>query len=224
MTDLAIYDMDRTVTKRPTYTPFLIHCAARRAPWRLILLPVALLSMLAYASRLIDRARLKEINHFLLIGNAVDAQDLTLLADSFADNQLKTNIRPGALRALANDRTEGRRIVLATASYRLYADRIAKRLGFDDVIATNSVIGPDDRIQAKIAGENCYGQAKMRMIAQWIADRGLKGALGRVRFYSDHVSDRPVFEWADEPVAVNPDSRLKRLAHERGWRIDDWKT
>ena len=79
-------------------------------------------------------------------------------------------------------------------------------------------------VQAKIAGENCYGQAKMRMIAQWIADRGLKGALGRVRFYSDHVSDRPVFEWADEPVAVNPDSRLKRLAHERGWRIDDWKT
>ena len=31
---LAIYDMDRTVTRRATYTPFLIHCALRRAPWR----------------------------------------------------------------------------------------------------------------------------------------------------------------------------------------------
>jgi hypothetical protein len=32
MTDLAIYDMDRTVTRRATYTPFLLHCAcgARR--------------------------------------------------------------------------------------------------------------------------------------------------------------------------------------------------
>ena len=39
MSDLAIYDMDRTVTKRPTYTPFLLHCAIRRAPWRLLLLP-----------------------------------------------------------------------------------------------------------------------------------------------------------------------------------------
>ena len=40
MTDLAIYDMDRTVTRRATYTPFLLHCAVRRAPWRLLLLPV----------------------------------------------------------------------------------------------------------------------------------------------------------------------------------------
>ena len=31
--DLAIYDMDRTVTRRPTYTSFLLHCALRRAPW-----------------------------------------------------------------------------------------------------------------------------------------------------------------------------------------------
>ena len=41
MTDFAIYDMDRTVTRRATYTPFLLHCALRRAPWRLLLLPFA---------------------------------------------------------------------------------------------------------------------------------------------------------------------------------------
>ena len=41
-TDLAIYDMDRTVTRRATYTPFLLHCAMRRAPWRLLLLPLKL--------------------------------------------------------------------------------------------------------------------------------------------------------------------------------------
>ena len=39
MTDFAIYDMDRTVTRHATYTPFLLHCALRRAPWRLLLLP-----------------------------------------------------------------------------------------------------------------------------------------------------------------------------------------
>ncbi|HLL31270.1 MAG TPA: HAD-IB family hydrolase, partial [Allosphingosinicella sp.] len=31
---LAIYDMDRTITRRATYTPFLIHAATRLAPWR----------------------------------------------------------------------------------------------------------------------------------------------------------------------------------------------
>ena len=222
MSDLAIYDMDRTVTRRATYTPFLLHCAMRRAPWRLLFLPAVALSMLAYVSGLIDRARLKEINHYLLLGGKIHPRDLGPLVASFADAQVAHNIRPGAREAIARDKVEGRRVVLATASYRLYADAIAKRLGFDDVIGTGSVIGLDDRVHAKIAGENCYGPAKMRMIADWVEASGLKGAHGHVRFYSDHVSDQPAFEWADEPVAVNPHDKLRRLAAQRGWAVEDW--
>ena len=222
MTDLAIYDMDRTVTKRATYTPFLLHCARRRAPWRLLFLPIVLLAMVAYLLRLIDRGRLKEINHHLLIGGRIHPSELKPLVDSFADAQIAANIRPGALKAIARDKSEGRRLILATASYRLYADAIAQRLGFDDVIGTGSVIGLDDRVNAKIAGENCYGPAKMRMIDDWVEKSGLAGVHGHVRFYSDHVSDRPVFEWADEAVAVNPDAKLRRLAAERGWAVEDW--
>jgi HAD superfamily hydrolase (TIGR01490 family) len=222
VSDLAIYDMDRTVTKRPTYTPFLLHCAMRQAPWRLILLPLVLLSMLAYVTRLIDRAKLKEINHRLLIGAHIHPRELKPLVDSFAEKQLNANIRSGARKAIARDKTEGRRLILATASYRLYADAIAERLGFDDVIGTGSIIGLDERVHARIAGENCYGPAKMRMIADWVEASGLKGAHGHVRFYSDHVSDQPAFEWADEAVAVNPHGRLRRLAEQRGWQIEDW--
>jgi HAD superfamily hydrolase (TIGR01490 family) len=222
MSELAVYDMDRTVTKRPTYTPFLLHCAVRRAPWRLLLLPVTALAILAYAVRLIDRGKLKEINHHLLLGRRVHPSDLKPLVDSFADRQVAGNIRPGARREIARDKAQGRRVVLATASYRLYADAIAERLGFDDVIGTGSVIGLDERVHATIAGENCYGPAKLRMIAEWVERSGLKGSHGHVRFYSDHVSDEPAFEWADEPVAVNPHGKLRRLAQERGWRIEDW--
>ena len=222
MSDLAIYDMDRTVTKRATYTPFLLRCAIRRAPWRLLFLPFVLLSMLAYVSRLIDRGRLKEINHRLLLGGKIHPRHLSPLVASFADSQMASNIRPGAPTAIARDKAEGRRLVLATASYRLYADAIAERLGFDDVIGTGSVIGLDERVHARIAGENAYGEAKMRMIADWVEKSGLKGVHGHVRFYSDHVSDQPAFEWADEPVAVNPHGKLRRLAQERRWAIEDW--
>ncbi len=222
MSGLAIYDMDRTVTRRATYTPFLLHCAFRKAPWRLLFLPFVLLSMIAYVTRLIDRARLKEINHRLLLGGHIHAKDLKALVDSFADRQIATNVRPGAREAIARDKAEGRRLVLATASYRLYADAIANRLGFDDVIGTGSIIGLDERVHAKIAGENCYGPAKMRMIADWVEQSGLKEKHGHVRFYSDHVSDQPAFEWADEPVAINPHGKLRRLAEQRGWAIEDW--
>jgi hypothetical protein len=36
---LAIYDMDKTITRRATYTPFLVHACARLAPWRIVLSP-----------------------------------------------------------------------------------------------------------------------------------------------------------------------------------------
>ncbi len=222
MSELAVYDMDRTVTRRATYTPFLLHCALRRATWRLLFLPLVLASMLAYLARLIDRAELKEINHALLIGRAVHPAELRPLVDSFADATIAGNIRPGALKAIARDKAQGRRLVLATASYRLYADAIARRLGFDDVIATGSIVGLDDRVRSRIEGENAYGEAKLRMIAEWVEKSGLKGAHGHVRFYSDHASDQPAFEWADEPVAINPHARLARLAKARGWAIEDW--
>lgn len=222
MSGLAIYDMDRTVTRRATYTPFLLHCALRRAPWRLAFLPLVAGSMAAYVTRVIDRARLKEITHALLLGRAIHPRDLKPLVDSFAAATVAGNIRPGALEAIALDKAQGRRLVLATASYRLYADAIAERLGFDDVIGTGSIIGLDERVRARIDGENAYGAAKLRMIATWVEKSGLTGKHGHVRFYSDHVSDQPAFEWSDEPVAVNPHGRLRKLAQARGWAVEDW--
>lgn len=220
MSDLAIYDLDRTLTRRATYTPFLLHCALRRAPWRLLLIPFVIASMLAYVLKLIDRGRLKEINHRLLLGHNRHPSELKPLVESFAEKMLSSNIRPGATAAVARDKAEGRRVVMATASYRFYSREIADRLGFDDCIGTNSILGLDERVHAKIDGENCYGPAKLRMIQAWLASSGLQR--GHVRFYSDHASDKPAFEWADEPVAVNPHDKLARLAKERGWRSEDW--
>ena len=219
-TDFAIYDMDRTVTRRATYTSFLLHCALHRAPWRLVLIPVVVASMLAYVLKLIDRGRLKEINHQLLLGHRRHPHELKPLVETFADRTVALNVRPGARAAIERDKAEGRRVVMATASYRLYAQAIAERLGFDDVIGTGSIIGLDERVHAKIDGENCYGPAKLRMVADWLGKSGFER--GHVRFYSDHASDAPVFEWADEAVAVNPHARLARLAAMRGWVVEDW--
>ena len=222
MTDLAVYDLDRTITRRATYTPFLIHCALRRQQWRLLFVPIVLVAMLAYGLGLFDRSRLKEICQRLLIGDRVSSRELKPLVESFAEETVKNNVRPGARQAIERDRNEGRRLVLATASYRLYADAIARRLGLDDVIATNSVIGIDERVHARISGRNCYGEEKMRMISQWVEKSGLLGRHGHVRFYSDHASDEPAFLWSDEPVAVNPHDKLRRLAEQRGWAVEDW--
>ncbi|HEX9954962.1 MAG TPA: HAD-IB family phosphatase [Allosphingosinicella sp.] len=219
---LAIYDMDRTVTRRATYTSFLIHAALSLAPWRLVLLPLVVLSMAAYLLKLIERGRLKEINYTLLIGRAVAASRLEPVIESFAEKQVATNIMPGARANIAADKAAGRRLVMATASYRLYAASIARRLGFDDVIATETELDGEGRIVARIQGSNCYGPAKLDMIEQWMVREGLTRDAVHIRFYSDHVSDHHVHRWADEAVAANAHARLVKLARAEGWEVVDW--
>jgi HAD superfamily hydrolase (TIGR01490 family) len=219
---LAIYDMDRTITRRATYTPFLVHAALRLAPWRLALFPAVLLAMAAYGLKLIDRGRLKEINYRLLVGRGVEPGRMEPVIESFAERQIAGNIMPGARRAIAADRAAGRRLVMATASSRLYAAAIARRLGFDDVIATETGLDAEGRVVARIDGANCYGLAKKDMIEAWLQKEGLEREAVHIRFYSDHVSDHHVHRWADEPVAANAHRRLVRLAEAEGWEVVDW--
>ncbi len=222
MTELAIYDMDRTITRTGTFTPFMIHAAMRLAPWRLIFVPLAAMVMLAYVCKLIERKRVKELNQAMLIGRRIHADKLMPVAESFAEKMVRHNVYAGALASLAENRAAGRRLVLATASSRIWVEPIAQMLGMDDIVATGAIRGLDDYVSHKVDGENCYGPAKLRMIEAWMGLEQLDRSQCRIRFYSDHVSDVPVLEWADEAIAANPHAGLRDVAKRRGWTIVDW--
>lgn len=221
---LAIYDMDKTITRRPTWPPFLAHAIRGRARWRMALLPAAGIAGLAYLAKAIDRAELKRTTQRLLLGGALAGDRLDTLAAAFADHVVATGVLDGARTQIAADRAAGYQLVMATASYGFYAGAIAERLGFDAAIATEGARDPAGALVPDIVGENCYGPAKLRMIETWLAARGIDRGDAHVRFYSDHVSDAPTFAWADEAFAVNAHEPLRRLAKARGWPILDWRT
>jgi HAD superfamily phosphoserine phosphatase-like hydrolase len=222
-TALAIYDMDRTLTRRATYTPFLLHASLRLAPWRLILVPLVAATMISYLLGLVKRGRLKEINYRLLVGGGIAPERLAPVVESFAAGQVRSNILPGALASVAADRAAGRRLVMATASYRLYAAEIARLLGFDDVIATETELDSRGRVIATIRGDNVYGDAKLAAIRVWMEREGMARDAVHIRFYSDHISDACLHHWSDEAVAANAHDRLVRLAETEGWEVADWR-
>ena len=216
---LSIFDMDRTITRTGTYTPWLLFWAWREAPWRLLLLPVAGLYGLAYLVGIVSRGRLKELEHALLMGTTAERSTVDKRTREYAKRVLATNVFPEALARLEAERAEGRRIVLATASYAFYVEPIAAGLGITDVVATKSV-WDGDRLLPRLSGENCYDAGKRRMVEAWLAEHGLTGA--PIRFFSDHVSDLPTFELADERIATTPSRAMRAAAEVRGWEIIDW--
>ncbi len=219
---LAIYDMDKTITHAPTWTPFLIHSARSGAPWRLALVPIAAFAAMGYVARLMSRGRLKQVMQRMMLGKSMSPEQERRAATAFADRVTKDGVFAAALRQIEADRAAGYRLVMATASYRFYVEAIAERLGFDAVIGTESLRDAKGHLLAGIDGENCYGPAKLAMIEAWMAREGIARADAHVRFYSDHVSDAPTFAWANEPFAVNAHGPLRLLAKAKGWPMPDW--
>ncbi|THD38431.1 MAG: HAD-IB family hydrolase [Sphingomonas sp.] len=218
---LAIYDMDKTITTRATWTPFL-RTYMRRTPWGVFPLLATLGPAALYLAKRIDRARLKEKTQALVMGRRAKLASVEAAAERFAESVATKDVYAQARQRIAADKAAGYRIVLATASYDFYVRPIARALGIDDVIATPSTVD-GDRLVARIAGENCYGPAKLRMIEAWMAGQGIARNDTHIRFYSDHVSDAPTLGWADEPFAVNPHGKLRALATEKGWPILEWR-
>ena len=220
---LAIYDMDKTVTRRATYNGFLLHMALHKSPWRLLLAPFLPVGLALYALKIWDRAQLKQFSQILLIGRRVPKAQFAKYLESHADMVVGKNVYPQLLARVAQEKAAGYRHVMATASYRLYVEAIAKRLGFDDVIATDLSTDSSGHVLARIDGHNCYDVAKLELVKRWMERHGLERATCHIRAYSDHVSDAPLLNYADEPFATNPHGPLARLAEKKGWRILDWR-
>lgn len=209
---IAIYDLDNTLTRRATFTPFLVFAAKRIAPWRLALLPVWVAMMIGYRAGLYDRTALKTRGMRLLLG-VTDIATLEKLGRQFADRRMKNDgFMPAALALLEEDRAQGARIVVATAAFEFYARAFADHLRIDTVIGTHW----DD---CSIPGGNCHGETKLARVRQWAEQEGQSLEEMDLRFVSDSFADAPLLELADDPIFITASSGKRARAQARGWRV-----
>ncbi|MGK0296775.1 MAG: HAD superfamily hydrolase (TIGR01490 family) [Gammaproteobacteria bacterium] len=205
---VVIFDLDRTITTIGTYTPFLVYYALRHNPFRLMYTPIIILLFIAYILKLLNRKQLKTIMFSFLLGHP-KKQELEIACNDYFDHLLNKRVNLEALFVIRNWRMKGAKLILATASYDWMANIFARRLNFDQVIATKS-IEKNGRILPGIDGKNCYGAEKFKMVSNvlgpltYIRDSGKE-----IWFYTDHHSDIPLLEVCTHPVAVNPTRKLE---------------
>lgn len=141
--------------------------------------------------------------------------------ERFFREEVAHNYRPGALEAVERHRREGRRLVMLTSSTNYLAELVGEELRFDAVLCNRLEVDPATGSHTgNVIGGVCFGRGKLSH-AQAEAAR-LGAALGNATFYTDSYSDLPVLEAVAEPVAVNPDLRLRGHARMRGWPVVDW--
>lgn len=214
---VAIFDLDRTITRRGTWTPFLLS-VARRRPRKLLAVAPILLAALRYRRGRIGRSAVKEIMLRKVL-TGIPRTEIAAEAKTFVDRLVRTGLCPGALQAIERHRRAGHRLVLATAAVDFLAERLAARLGIDMIVCTPSRWDSEDRIGDRFGGENCYGASKLRAVRRALPAPREEWTLIA---YSDSVADFPLLRWADMAFVVNPSRRAKALARREGFQVVDW--
>ncbi len=148
--------------------------------------------------------------------------ELAARTASFYERQVRSLFRPGAIEALATHRACGDRLVLLTASSHFLAEKVGAELKLDAILCNRMEVDAGGLLTGRTVGPICYGDGKL-VHAQAEADAH-RVSLVDCTFYTDSYSDLPVLEAVGQPVAVNPDPRLRRRAHKRGWPVVDWGT
>jgi phosphoserine phosphatase len=126
-----------------------------------------------------------------------------------------------ALDLIALHRSEGRRIYIVSSSPEEVVRPLARHFGVSGVIATRAQVGIDNRYTGQLEFY-AYGEQKALAIRELAERVGLD--LERSFAYSDSITDLPMLEAVGNPVAVNADKELRKVAEEREWEVRDFRS
>ena len=126
-----------------------------------------------------------------------------------------------ALELVGRHRAAGDELVIVTATNEFVTRPIADAFGVSELIAVELERDGHGNLTGDIKGTPSAREGKVTRMAQWLGARGLGWDDVHTTFYTDSMNDLALLEKVDEPVATNPDPRLRALALEREWRILD---
>lgn len=148
-------------------------------------------------------------------------EDMERLCEEIFDELMAERIWAGT-RALAQAHLDaGHQVWLVTAAPVELGRLIARRLGLTGALGTVAEIRTGV-YTGRLVGELLHGEAKAEAIRKLTAAEGLD--LARCSAYSDSANDIPMLCAVGHPVAVNPDTALRRRARAQGWAVRDFRT
>ncbi len=114
-------------------------------------------------------------------------------------------------------KAEGFHTVLCSGANMLLLEEVAKYIEFDTVLGTELNFLPDGTYDFKAPLTIITG--KNKPIALLERFNGTEINWEDSFAYGDSYYDSDMLELTGNPVAVNPDERLRRIATEKGWSI-----
>lgn len=186
------YDFDKTILKGNSVRRFFMFCCLR-LPYLWLLLPELLLAVILYGLRIVRKEGfLRMLELYILL-----VPCRKKFVARFWDKNIK-HVRKWYLDAKRSDD------VVVSASPNFLIEEICSRLGVACIASKTGKRG-------QVVGKHCYGENKVTMFRERFGDVTLE------TFYSDNMSDAPMFRYAQRGYLVKGNDITP--VYENGQRI-----
>lgn len=197
MKKAIIYDFDKTIYSKETSMAFMFFFLKRHR----YLIPKFILNLTIILFNIKDLKKVKNIFFSIFKGMNIE-NDINL----FWEKEIK-NIYPYFFEEIKENRKDADLLILISASPDFLLEPIYKKLGFDILISTKYS-------NFTLIGKNCKKNEKLKRLNEL-------GSFDVLCFYSDSLSDLPLFNIAKKKISINKGNKVLGLPKKNGW-LDRW--
>jgi HAD superfamily hydrolase (TIGR01490 family) len=146
--------------------------------------------------------------------------ELEKIVDDHIRQSMLTRLAPAAVRAIRDHRAAGHRLVLVTGAITPLTRPIAPL--FDEVVAAELALDSTGRCTGLLQRPPLVGESR----GSWLKHRAMEEGwdLSASYAYADSASDLPLLRAVGNPVAIDPDVVLSRVARKERWPVEIWQT
>lgn len=217
----ALFDLDKTIIAGSSLLLFCPDLYKLGLIDKKTLLKAKIASKI-YMSRLgANRSRTNKFkDDALKITKGWNSDEVLAMVEEVFDNVIDPTVYKEALDLIEYHRLEGHTIAIVSSSPIELVLPIAQRLGVDVAIASQIGRDLDGNLDGKLVFY-AHGESKVEAVNALAKELDIE--LDESYAYSDSITDAPFLECVGNPVAVNPDLGLIKLAKQNGWECQDFR-
>ena len=207
---LIVYDFDKTIYGGETGTNFFKFYFKKFPLKSLVFIILYVEEILFYIFKQIKLKQLKERFFRFLEGHS--KEEIDKLVTEFWEVE-KNKIYNWAKDELAENKKQVDLVVVTSASPKFIIEKFLLDFGYDLVFGTEFVKFDNDRFISKIYGENNKNDEKVKKLKIWAKKQKISFEI--LKFYSDSIADKPLYDLAKEKVWVNKGEKIEGIPKQK---------
>jgi HAD superfamily hydrolase (TIGR01490 family) len=217
--EAAFFDLDKTIIAKSGPLAF------GRSFFREGMISRSLLAKAVYAQLMFqlmgaDETKMERMRaEAAKLTDGWEVQKIKRVVNEVLEDVISPLIYAEALELIHDHNADGRLVCIVSSSPEEIVEPLARMLRIDHFIASRPRI-----VDGRYTGEldfYAYGPNKPTAIKDLAAQLDID--LDNSFAYTDSITDLPMLETVGNPVAVNPDRELRRIALAQDWRIESFR-